>query len=29
MKEILITIIVWEIVRWGVRKVFNKIVNND
>ena len=29
MKEIIIVIIIWETVKWLVRKVFDKIVNND
>jgi len=29
MMVIILTIIIWEIVKWGVRKVFDKIVNND
>lgn len=29
MKHILLTIMAWEIVKWCVRKVFDKIVNND
>jgi hypothetical protein len=29
MKIIILTIIIWEIVKWGVNKIFDKIVNND
>ena len=29
MKQIIIVIIIWETVKWLVRKVFDKIVNND
>ena len=27
MEQIIIIIIVWEIIKWAVRKVFDKIVN--
>ena len=29
MKQIIIVIIIWETVKWAVRKVFDKIVNNE
>ena len=29
MKQIIIVIIVWELVKYIVKKVFDKIINND
>ena len=29
MKQIVIVIIIWETVKWLVRKLWDKIVNND
>jgi len=29
MIKIILIIVVWEIVKWGVNKIFDKIVNND
>ena len=29
MKQIIIVIITWETIKWLVKKVFDKIVNND
>ena len=29
MKQIIIVIITWETIKWLVKKIFDKIVNND
>jgi len=29
MKQIIIVIIVWETVKWAMRKLFDRIVNKD
>lgn len=29
MKQIAIVIIVWETLKWAIRKLFDNIINND
>ena len=29
MKQVLILIIIWETVKWIIKKLWNKIVNNE